>query len=158
MTASHLVNAATDLIRQRPFKSRSKIHDPVFIQKKCQAFRRGCSPQFFVEDGQIVIEEMWIPIVKGNVRMIIVGGRKFEMEAAKRYRIRADHQWHGLGAYRFSSEVANNDVERSITDFLVDDRNEPVAAPEVDSPPESGVERIGSFLDLIPNTHKRHVG
>ena len=104
------------------------------------------------------MEDTRIPVVEGDGRTIIIIVREFKTVAPKDYRVRRNHQGRRLAGCRLTIEITNDDVERSIADFFPDHRNELFIAPEVDSTPKSGVERVGSFLYLISNAHQGHAG
>jgi hypothetical protein len=164
------VHTATDLVGKHPFEPRPEIHDPAFIEKKGEAFRGGCSPQFVLENGQIPLEERAIPVSNqhGGTIRIVVGERK--SVRPKPDRIGRDQQRRRPAGDWFGIEVPDDNVLGPVADGFIDEGYPPTIAlggprsvvavngQKIYRAPESGVEPVGSFPDLIPDTDQRHAG
>ncbi len=84
--------------------------------------------------------------------------RELELAVSKDDHVRPHFQRRHPAARRPGIEVTNNNVQGAGADFLVDYGDKEVAMPEIHSSVEPGMERVGSFPHLIPNTHHGHAG
>jgi hypothetical protein len=146
VAVKNLVDASLHMRDESPLEAGLEILRARFIEKKSQALgRRSRDEQSF--------ERRKVARLAGDGRRITRSSRilpAFEDDFAGKDLERT--------ARIAGVEIGENDVQWAIAYRFINDGDQPVGLREIDSPIESGMERVSSFLDQISDADERHAG